>query len=269
MDKRLIAERFAKARGTYSRAAQAQRQVAEKMIRLLQELPQPQSPRQELPQPRPSLQGIAQVVEIGCGTGLYTELLLQTLHPTRMLINDLCAEMEPGIDSLLQRYGEGVEAEFVAGDAEELPLPPGSHLITSCSTVQWFIQPQQFVARASQALVADGLLALSTFGGDNLSEIRSLTGHGLSYPTLEEWHAMMPPSLQMVHAEEERVTLWFSSPTEVLHHLRETGVSGTEKRIWTRSRLNQFCQDYTQRFADKAGRVPLTYHPIYLIAKKI
>ena len=37
MDKRLIAERFARARDTYSREARVQQQVAEKMLRLLAE----------------------------------------------------------------------------------------------------------------------------------------------------------------------------------------------------------------------------------------
>ena len=35
MDKRLIAERFAKARGTYDREARVQQQVAERMMRLV------------------------------------------------------------------------------------------------------------------------------------------------------------------------------------------------------------------------------------------
>ena len=37
MDKQLIAQRFAKARGTYTQAARAQRQVAEKMLRLVRD----------------------------------------------------------------------------------------------------------------------------------------------------------------------------------------------------------------------------------------
>lgn len=37
MDKRLIAERFARARDTYSQEARVQQQVAEKMLRLLTE----------------------------------------------------------------------------------------------------------------------------------------------------------------------------------------------------------------------------------------
>lgn len=39
MDKRLIAERFARARDTYSREARVQQQVAEKMLRLLAYFP--------------------------------------------------------------------------------------------------------------------------------------------------------------------------------------------------------------------------------------
>jgi len=54
----------------------------------------------------------------------------------------------------------------------------------------------------------------------------------------------------------------------VLKHLKQTGVTGTEKRIWTRSRLQSFCKEYTTRFSDAAGNVNLTYHPIYIIARK-
>ena len=56
MDKRLIAERFARARATYSREARVQQQVAEKMTALL---------RHALPDAC-----FARIAEFGCGTGL-------------------------------------------------------------------------------------------------------------------------------------------------------------------------------------------------------
>ena len=54
MDKQLIAERFARARATYSREARVQQQVAEKMIRLLQ---------RNVPDA-----GFDRIAEFGCGT---------------------------------------------------------------------------------------------------------------------------------------------------------------------------------------------------------
>ena len=60
MDKRLIAERFARARDTYSHEARVQQQVAEKMLQLLTERASPLFRR---------------IVEFGCGTGSYSRLL--------------------------------------------------------------------------------------------------------------------------------------------------------------------------------------------------
>ena len=62
MDKQLIAERFARARATYSREARVQQQVAEKMTALL---------RRTLPDAR-----FDRIVEFGCGTGLYSQLIM-------------------------------------------------------------------------------------------------------------------------------------------------------------------------------------------------
>ena len=78
MDKRLIAERFAKARGTYDREARVQQQVAEKMMQLILQHTGENPGRYR------------NVVEFGCGTGSYSSILLHTLKPETLLLNDLC-----------------------------------------------------------------------------------------------------------------------------------------------------------------------------------
>lgn len=248
MDKRLIAERFARARDTYPHEARVQQQVAGKMLRLLTEHASP----------------ARRIVEFGCGTGSYSRLLQETLQPESLLLNDLCPEMQECLADLLRQEA----VQFVSGDAEALDFPAGTELITSCSTLQWFNDPEAFFARCHRFLSADGYLAFSTFGAGNLREIRALTGHGPEYPPLETLKALLAPCFETVHAEEERVSLPFQTPLQVLRHLKETGVTGTEKRIWTRGRLQAFCDGYSGQFGREDGKVTLTYHPIYIIARK-
>ena len=230
MDKQLIAARFAKARNTYTREARVQQQVAEKMMQLIKEP--------------------------------YTRF--RRVVPEALLLNDLCREMEECVKELC----DGTTVQFVPGDAEAIDFPGETDLITSCSTLQWFNDPGAFFTRCHQALVADGLLAFSTFGATNMHEIRQLTGHGLDYLSVEELQALLSPGFDILHAEEEVISLPFPTPQAVLKHLKQTGVTGTEKRMWTRSRLQSFCKEYTTRFSDAAGNVSLTYHPIYIIARK-
>lgn len=87
MNKTIIAERFSKAISTYPREANVQRQIANKMIRLLQK---------HIPSPCPK------VIEFGCGTGIYSRMLLRTLHPEELLLNDLCPEMRYCCEDLLR-----------------------------------------------------------------------------------------------------------------------------------------------------------------------
>lgn len=250
MDKRLIAERFARARDTYSQEARVQQQVAEKMMRLLTE----HTPL-----------GFQNVVEFGCGTGSYSRILLHRLQPEKLLLNDLCPEMKECLTDVLPQAG----VQFIPGDAETLDFPEGTDLITSCSTLQWFNEPEQFFARCHSFLTEGGYLAFSTFGTENMREIHRLTGHGLEYLPIEALNKLLAPYFETVYAEEEIVPLSFSAPLQVLQHLKQTGVTGTEKRIWTRGRLQTFCNGYAEQFHGKDGGVTLTYHPIYLIVRKI
>ena len=88
MNKTIIAERFSKAISTYPREANVQRQIADKMIHLLQK---------HIPSPCPK------VIEFGCGTGIYSRMLLRTLRPEELLLNDLCPEMRYCCEDLLER----------------------------------------------------------------------------------------------------------------------------------------------------------------------
>jgi malonyl-CoA O-methyltransferase len=71
-----------------------------------------------------------------------------------------------------------------------------------------------------------------------------------------------------VYAEEETIEQHFATPKDVLRHLKETGVTGIRSRHWTPRQLMEFCNRYTEMFGS-GHDVALTYHPIYIIAKKI
>lgn len=109
IDKALVARRFAHARDTYGSEARVQQQVAEKMLRLLTAhactsatAPDGNGDRQ---QPRNAALSFRHIAEFGCGTGCYSRLLLRTLQPETLLLNDLCPEMEECIHDLLTGGG--------------------------------------------------------------------------------------------------------------------------------------------------------------------
>ena len=320
IDKALVARRFAHARDTYGSEARVQQQVAEKMLRLLTAhactsatAPGGNGDRQ---QPRNAALSFRHIAEFGCGTGCYSRLLLRTLQPETLLLNDLCPEMEECIHDLLtggrrlprapqagnasgvlydadvELYGAETPSEnakvpsenakvplygsspattavsFLPCDAETLDFPQGTDLITSCSTLQWFADTERFFARCHRFLSDGGILAFSTFGKKNMREIHTLTGHGLEYLSLDNLKVLLSPRFEILYAEEEIVSLSFGTPLEVLRHLKQTGVTGTEKRVWTRGRLQSFCDEYIRMCGNDDRSVSLTYHPIYVIARK-
>lgn len=247
MDKELIKQRFARAASTYSREATAQQRVAEGLARMVHDY---------VPEAWHRC-----VWEIGCGTGLFTKAYLLQHRPGEMWLNDICPEMETCLAPLLSS-----NIHFFAADAERVSAPDNVSLIVSCSALQWFDSPLVFLQRCHNFLLPRGYMAIAIFGQDNLKEIRSLTGTGLSYRTMEEWrHELSAMGFNVLKAKEEKITVKLPSPVDVLRHLRQTGVSGIRRQIWTKDRLTAFSREYISRYGTPDGHVSLTYHPIYLI----
>jgi malonyl-CoA O-methyltransferase len=250
IDKRLVSRRFARAIDSYNREAVAQRCIASRMSGLLERYVPPTCQR---------------VLEIGGGTGFLTRHLVERIHPKELIVNDLCHEMAICYDDLIRAR----QAVFCGGDAERVDFPSGQDLIVSCSALQWFVDPAAFFARCHGLLAEGGYVAFSTFGSDNLREVSALTGAGLTYRSLAEWQRLLAPHYEVVEAREERITLPFATPLEVLYHLKHTGVTAVQPaKAWTRSDIDAFARAYQQRFSQPDGTVTLTYHPLYIIAKK-
>ena len=78
---------------------------------------------------------------------------------------------------------------------------------------------------------------------------------------------MIPKGLEAVACREEHVRALYESPLEVLRHLSRTGVNGLhapgdDDSSGARAVISAYP-------TDSDGSAPLTYHPIYLILRKL
>lgn len=249
IDKTEVKYRFKRSMESYDRHAAIQKRIVRNLSGLLEKY-LTYVPRK--------------VLEIGCGTGLLTQILYGKMSTADWTVNDLVEEMCRKTADRLKLP----PASCLPGDIESVVLPQDYDLIVSASTFQWFDDPASMADKLAARLTKGGLLAFSTFGQDNLHELKTLTGKGLDYPSRTAWEKWLAPRFELLHAEEERHTLCFRQPLQVLQHIKYTGVNGMNAgEVWTRGKLQQFCTDYRQ-FSRRGHTYPLTYHPLYLICRK-
>jgi len=251
IDKSQIARRFAQARQSYAEHAVVQKQICQQLLQLMQQYLLSTS--------------LNRVFEIGCGSGNLSYLLMQGFEIKHLFLNDLYLEVQ-------QHFQAKENLEWQIGDVEQLDFPQSLDLIASSSALQWISDLDAVFKKSAAALVENGYLCFSTFGQQNLQEIKALTGQGLDYLPLEAiQNKLIQQGFEILHLSESLETLSFSHPKAVLQHLKATGVTATaSQHRWSKQSLQQFYQDY-QQFSelDQSGQrhYPLSYHPIYCIAR--
>ncbi|WP_347455580.1 malonyl-ACP O-methyltransferase BioC [Acinetobacter thermotolerans] len=248
MNTDLIAQRFAQAQSSYEQHAIAQRRVALELIQRIQ-----------LHVP-PHLQ---RILEIGCGSGLFTRQLMQYYSFDQLFLNDLYPEVK-------QHFDEDARIYWGIGNIEILPLPQSLDLVVSCSALQWVQQLEALFLKIHQTLNSSGWLCFASYAQDNLKEIKALTGQGLDYLSLPQMIELLEScGYEVLVQEEQHLILEFEHPRDVLKHIKATGVQATAEGFrWVKSSLQQFYAQYQQFQLPDSQQYPLTYHPIYLIARK-
>ena len=246
IDKALVAQRFAKAGQSYVEHAVVQKQISAQLFEYLKVY---------------CPQNLASVLEIGCGSGNLTHLFQTHFQFEQLFLNDLYADVE-------QHFSTIQNIAWLIGDIEQLTLPQSLDAVISSSALQWMTDLPTLLHRIHDALKPNAYFGFSTFGSDNLTEIKQLTGQGLNYISLEFLKRQLEQqNFEVLLIEQEVKQIYFDHPKSVLQHLKATGVTATAKsHRWTKQSLQKFYADYQQFYGEQG--FSLTYHPIYVIARR-
>jgi malonyl-CoA O-methyltransferase len=251
VDKELVRQRFRRCLPTYDGNATVQKAMAEQLTAMVR---------------RHCGRTHGRTLEIGAGTGILTRRIVADLDVRSLWVNDLVAECRPQMDALAASL-PNTTLTFVPGDVEsDLPLPGDLDLVASNAAFQWIEDLPRLLARLASLLRRGGVLAFTTFGPDNFTEIRNLTGRTLDYIGAESLRAALPAGLTVMEMQESRTVLRFASPRDAVEHIRLTGTNAVAAAPLTRTELARFDRDYAKSFATDGG-VALTYHPIVLVAR--
>jgi len=247
INKALVAQRFAKAGQSYVEHAVVQKQISAQLFKYLKVY---------------CPQNLASVLEIGCGSGNLTHLFHSYFQVDQLFLNDLYADVD-------QHFSTIENIAWLIGDIEQLHLPQSLDAVISSSALQWMTDLPTLLHRIHDALKPNAYFGFSTFGSDNLTEIKQLTGQGLNYISLEFLKRQLEQqNFEVLFIEQEVKQIYFDHPKSVLQHLKATGVTATAKsHRWTKQSLQQFYSDYQQFYGEQG--FSLTYHPIYVIARRI
>jgi malonyl-CoA O-methyltransferase len=224
------------------------------------------------------------ILEPGCGTGIYTQLLLEAFPDASLVAIDICEEM-------LQLAREKIVSpavEFSIADAEELiepsmrppspsPLPKGARvydLITSNASFQWFQRLPATLDDFVEMLADDGMLSFSFFGSDTYHELDSALQETTEvrtassrFPGRSELTAMLKANRLDWSIEEKRYTHVFPSLKELLLSIRYTGTWGRTNEShtsWSPAMLARTERVYIEQW----DRIQAAYQVYFCKARK-
>ncbi len=226
-----LIDSFSKHAKTYDRYAQLQKSMAERLASLL-------------PVPLPD-----NVLEIGCGTGLFTRHLL-TQSVKRLVLNDIA----PGMLKVLSNsITLPANTKIFSGNAERIHFEKVD-LICANAVFQWFRNPQETLEKLNQALTRNGKLIFSTFGAETLVEFRQAVNllSPIDLYTKEAWARMIRDSGFSINlCDVEIRKTFFPSTMTLLKNLQQIGAAPVQ--MVKTGGLRKLMRDYDARFSTTQG----------------
>jgi len=230
------------------------------------------------------------ILEIGCGTGALTQIIVNEWPSASITALDIAPKMieltEKRILSgqhLSTRNSTTDRIRFIEADIEMWAknAPASSvDIIVSNACFQWLNDPQETLGHLRRMLRPGGLLIFTTFGPDTFCEMHKAFNevyrasgmvpqrHGLTFQSPDQWEIMLEESgysnfkcERAIHKEK------YASARDFLYSVKGMGASTTEAvtTSWHSFRrlFTNMYKEYEDKFSMQGG-VAATYDILFI-----
>lgn len=153
------------------------------------------------------------VIELGCGTGIFTREFLKKFEINEIDLND-CFNTRDYFKEINYK-------NFICDDMSDA-INQNYDIVISSSSFQWIEDLEKLIENISKK---SEKLAFSIYIDGNLKEISEHFGVGLKYKKIDDILLILKKYFKNIEYYSEEKTLNFSSPIEALRHLKRTGVT--------------------------------------------
>jgi len=135
------------------------------------------------------------ILEIGCGTGLYSQQLFTLFPNGSFLLTDIAEDM---IKVCQNKFANRSNIDFLCMDAEKINVSQQFDLITSSMTFHWFTDIKKSLENLIDKLQKGGKLIFSLVGNQSLTEWQQscekfqIQAGTPSFPTFNDLSAWFP-----------------------------------------------------------------------------
>lgn len=220
------------------------------------------------------------ILEIGCGTGALTEILINEWPSASITALDIA----PAMIKLAEQRVLSAEANIIGkitsdrlhllhADVEMwAPEAPTASfdLIVSNACFQWLSNPRQTIGQLRRMLRPGGMLIFTTFGPDTFyemhkafNEVYRASGlepqrHGLTFRSTDQWTNLMKESgFTNIQYERSIQTEKYASARDFLHSVKAMGASTSEAvtmgGLSSRRLFTNMYKEYEGKFSVQGG----------------
>jgi malonyl-CoA O-methyltransferase len=249
----ILANKFSAAAGSYDRHSELQRRAAERLLDFI-----------------PPGKDYGSVLEIGCGTGIYTKMIAERFSSAEITAVDISPKM------VVEARGKfnNREINWRIGDAAQLKLAENFELITGSAAVHWIQPLEKFLKNMTGQLAAGGEMIINLMLEDTLKELhsarRQVAPRKFSPPNLPAESsvrsALEANDLKVLESTREQTLQHYESGRQLLRALNRQGVtagSSASLTPFSPGELKRLSRLYDKKYKS-AQKVYATYDILYL-----